>query len=206
VEATGLHDSAHLRVLIANERKDRLALVAQVVVELGHEVIAREIEVADVGAVTGRERPDVALVGLGEDTTHALELIDRIVREAACPVIVLLHARDPGFIREASKRGVFAHISDEEAEDVDDWQSSIDIVLRRFAEYHELQGAFGRRALIERAKGILMERHRIEDDEAFAMLRDRSRIANRKLIDLAAAVVDGHRLLPGPQREPAPSE
>jgi AmiR/NasT family two-component response regulator len=204
VEATGLHDSAHLRVLIANERKDRLALVAQVVVELGHEVIAREIEVADVGAVTGRERPDVALVGLGEDTTHALELIDRIVREAACPVIVLLHARDPGFIREASKRGVFAHISDEEADDVDDWQSSIDIVLRRFAEYHELQGAFGRRALIERAKGILMERHRIEDDEAFAMLRDRSRIANRKLIDLAAAVVDGHRLLPGPQPEAAP--
>lgn len=206
MEATGLHDSAHLRVLIANERKDRLALVAQVVVELGHEVIAREIEVADVGAVTGRERPDVALVGLGEDTTHALELIDRIVREAACPVIVLLHARDPGFIREASKRGVFAHISDEEADDVDDWQSSIDIVLRRFAEYHELQGAFGRRALIERAKGILMERHRIEDDEAFAMLRDRSRIANRKLIDLAAAVVDGHRLLPGPQPEAAPRE
>jgi hypothetical protein len=51
-----------------------------------------------------------------------------------------------------------------------------------------------------------MERHRIEDDEAFAMLRDRSRIANRKLIDLAAAVVDGHRLLPGPQPEPAPHE
>ena len=39
--------------------------------------------------------------------------------------------------------------------DVDDWQSSIDIVLRRFAEYHDLEGAFGRRALIERAKGIL---------------------------------------------------
>lgn len=51
-----------------------------------------------------------------------------------------------------------------------------------------------------------MERHRIEDDEAFAMLRDRSRIANRKLIDLAAAVVDGHRLLPGPQPEAAPRE
>ena len=203
MDAADLRDDDHLRVLIANERKDRLALVAQVVVELGHEVIAREIEVEDVGPVTARERPDVALVGLGDDTTHALDLIDRIVREAACPVIVLLHARDPGFIREASKRGVFAHISDE---DVEDWQSSIDIVLRRFAEYHELQGAFGRRALIERAKGILMERHDIEDDEAFAMLRDRSRVANRKLIDLAAAVVDGHRLLPGPQRESAPRD
>ena len=187
-------ETEHLRVLIANERKDRLALVAPIVVALGHEVIAREIDVADVGAVTVRERPDVALVGLGESSAHALELIDRIVREASCPVIVLLHARDPEFVKQASKRGVFAHISDA---DVEDWQSSIDIVLRRFAEYHDLEGAFGRRALIERAKGILMERHDIDEADAFELLRERSRIDNRKLIDLATAVVDGRRLLPG---------
>jgi hypothetical protein len=44
---------------------------------------------------------------------------------------------------------VFAHISDD---DVEDWQSSIDIVLRRFAEYHDLEGAFGRRAFLGPAK------------------------------------------------------
>jgi response regulator NasT len=183
----------HLRVLIANERKDRLAVVAAAVVALGHVVIAREIVVEDVGAVTARERPDVALVGLGASTQHALDLIDKIVHEAACPVIVLLHEPDPEFVKEASRRGVFAQISDQ---DVEDWQSAIDIVLRRFAEYHDLQGAFGRRATIERAKGILMERHSIDDVAAFEMLRERSRMDNRKLIDLASAVVDGHRLLP----------
>jgi response regulator NasT len=187
------HLTEHLRVLIANERKDRLALVAPIVVGLGHEVIAREIDVADVGEVTARERPDVALVGLGDSSEHALELIDKIVREAACPVIVLLHARDAAFVKEASKRGVFAHISDA---DVKDWQSSIDIVLRRFAEYHDLQGAFGRRAVTERAKGILMERHSIDDTSAFEMLREHSRTHNRKVVDLATAIVDGHRLLP----------
>jgi AmiR/NasT family two-component response regulator len=186
-------DTEHLRVLIANEPTDRLALVASIVIGLGHEVIAREIDVNDVGPVTARERPDVALVGVGESSAHALRLIDRIVREAACPVIVLLHARDPAFVREASKRGVFAHIS---AADVDDWQSSIDIVLRRFAEFQELEGAFGRRALTERAKGILMERHAIDEASAFEMLREQSRTDNRKLVDLAAAVVDGYRLLP----------
>jgi len=186
-------DTDHLRVLIANERKDRLGLVATIVATLGHEVIAREIEVADVGDVTARERPDVALVGLGTSSDHALGLIEKIVREAACPVIVLLHAPDPAFVKEASKRGVFAHISDA---DVEDWQSSIDIVLRRFAEYHDLEGAFGRRAVTERAKGILMERHSIDEASAFEMLRDRSRTANRKLIDVATAVVDGHALLP----------
>ena len=199
-------DTEHLRVLIANERKDRLALVASAVVALGHEVIAREIEVEDVAAVTARERPDVALVGLGESSQHALELIDQIVREAACPVIVLIHARNPDFIKEASKRGVFAHLTDA---DVDDWQSSIDIVLRRFAEYHDLEGAFGRRALIERAKGILMERHTIDEQHAYELLREHSRINNRKLLDLATAIVDGHRLLPKqsptpPQPQPQP--
>jgi AmiR/NasT family two-component response regulator len=183
----------HLRVLIANERTDRLAAVASIVVALGHEVIAREVEVEDVAAVTSRERPDVALVGLGDSSQHALDLIDRIVHTAACPVIALLHDRDPQFVKEASKRGVFAHINDADAED---WQSSIDIVLCRFAAYQDLQDAFGRRTLIERAKGILMERHGVGDLAAFELLRVASRTENRKIVELAAAVADGHRLLP----------
>jgi AmiR/NasT family two-component response regulator len=186
-------ETEHLRVLIANERKDRLALVAPIVAALGHEVIAREIEVDDVGEVTARERPDVALVGLGESSDHALRLVEQIVQEAACPVIVLIHSPDPDFVKEASKRGVFAYITDADALD---WQSSIDIVLRRFAEYHDLEGAFGRRALTERAKGILMVRHSVDEASAFEMLRTESRTANRKLVDVATAVVDGHRLLP----------
>lgn len=140
-------ETEHLRVLIANERRDRLALVAPIVASLGHEVIAREVDVDDVGPVTARERPDVALVGLGESSQHALTLIERIVQESACPVIVLIHEPDPAFVKEASKRGIFAYITDADM----DWQSSIDIVLRRFAEYHDLEGAFGRRALTERA-------------------------------------------------------
>ena len=186
-------ETEHLRVLIANERKDQLALVALTVANLGHEVIAREIDVADVGVVTAREQPDVALVGLGKSSGHALALIDMIVQEAACPVILLIHAPDPAFVKEASKRGIFAYITDAE---VDDWQSAIDIVLRRFTEYHDLEGAFGRRAVTERAKGILMERHSVDDADAFEMLRDQSRRANIKLSDVAAAVVEGHPLLP----------
>jgi AmiR/NasT family two-component response regulator len=186
-------DTQHLRVLIANERRDRLALVAPIVAALGHEVIAREIEVNDVGAVTARERPDVALVGLGASSEHALTLIEKIVQESACPVIVLIHEPDPEFVKEASKRGIFAYITDADAMD---WQSSIDIVLRRFAEYHDLEGAFGRRAVTERAKGILMERHAVDEQAAFTMLRDHSRSVNRRLVDVASAVVDGHALLP----------
>ena len=95
----------------------------------------------------------VALVGLGESSEHALRLIEKIVHEAACPVIVLLHAPDPGFVKEASKRGVFAYVTDGEGTD---WQGSIDIVLRRFAEYQDLEGAFGRRAATERARAAAL--------------------------------------------------
>jgi hypothetical protein len=75
-------------------------------------------------------------------------------------------------------------------------------VLRRFAEYHDLEGAFGRRAVTERAKGILMERHSVDDTAAFETLRDHSRAGNHKLVDIAAAVLDGHALLPKQSQAP----
>jgi len=181
-----------LRVLIANERRDRLELLAQVVIGLGHDVIAREIYVKEVGAVTAREHPDVALVGLGSSSQHALELISEIVREASCPVIAILHAGDPAYIHEAAKRGVFAYIIDGTP---DELQSAIDITLQRFSEYQSLQGAFGRRAVIEQAKGILMARHSVNADRAFEMLRDHSQHNGRKLSEVAAAVVESHLLL-----------
>ena len=135
----GIH---HLRVLIANQRADRLEILAEVVTGLGHEVIAREIHVSDVAAVTARERPDVALVGLGESAEHALDQISEIVAQAFCPVIALLDAYDGEWVHEAASRGVFAYIVDSRPEEL---QSAIDITLRRFGEYQHLQGAFDRR-------------------------------------------------------------
>jgi AmiR/NasT family two-component response regulator len=193
----------HLRVLIANEKRDRLELLAQVVIALGHDVIAREIYVREVGSATAREQPDVAIVGLGISSAHALDLIAEIVREASCPVIALLHANDPAYIHEAAKRGVFAYIVDGSPEEL---QSAIDITLQRFSEYQNLQGAFGRRAIIEQAKGILMARHAATADKAFAMLRDHSQRNGRKVADVAAAVVESHLLLlPGAERSEAVS-
>jgi response regulator NasT len=181
-----------LRVLVANERQDRLSRVADIVAGLGHEVIAPQIEVSEVGPVTAREQPDVALVGLGASSQHALELIEQIVQESSCPVIALLSAENPGYVLEAAKRGVFAYLVDTTPEEL---QSAIDVTLQRFTEYHNLQGAFGRRAVIEQAKGILMARNAIDADAAFAMLRQHSQNGGKKLGDVAAAIVDSHLLL-----------
>jgi two-component system, response regulator / RNA-binding antiterminator len=185
-------DAQRLRILIANEREDRIALVTALVSGLGHVVIAGSTNVSEVGSLTSDQHPDVALVGLGTSSTHALELIERIVREADCPVIAVLEGRDAAFVNEAAKRGVFAYIVDGSPEEM---QSALDITLRRFAEYHNLQGAFGRRVQCERAKGILMERYQVDDRQAFAMLRDHARNRGQKLVNVAQAVLDGHLLL-----------
>jgi AmiR/NasT family two-component response regulator len=73
-------------------------------------------------------------------------------------------------------------------------QSAIDVTLQRFTEYHNLQGAFGRRAVIEQAKGILMARHTIDATTAFEMLREHSQHSGQKLANVAAAIVDSHIL------------
>jgi two-component system, response regulator / RNA-binding antiterminator len=192
-----------LRVLIANERADRLEATTRAVERLGHVVIARELKVSEVGAMTAHSTPDVALVAVGESSEEALGLISKIVQEAACPVIAVLEVEDPSFVREAARRGVFAYLADGEA---DELESALEIVLERFAEFRNLEGAFGRRAVTERAKGILMERHRVDEQRAFELLRAQSRNTGRKLVEIAEAVVEGYLLLPAHDREPARGE
>jgi AmiR/NasT family two-component response regulator len=185
----GIYEVRPLRVLIANERQDRLVAVRRVVESLGHDVITPQIEVADVGEFTRVEKPDVAIVGLGASTQHALELIERIVFEAVCPVVALLHLPDKEFVAEAAHRGVFAYATD--AEPAEDWQNAIEIALSRFAQLHALEDAFAKRATTERAKGMLIERYSIGEYEALQMLRERAKLAGSTLVEAAETITDG---------------
>ena len=188
-------DQVSLRILIANERKDRLERIAEIVTGLGHQVISRELEVTEVAAATEREHPDLAFVGLGVSGTHALEMISEILREASCPVIALLEAVDPLWVNEAAKRGIFAYVVNGNPAEL---QSAIDITIRRYAEYTNLEGAFARRAVIERAKGIMMARQAIDENRAFELLRAQSQKSGRKLFQVAESVVESHLLLVPP--------
>jgi response regulator NasT len=120
-----------------------------------------------------------------------------MVNEATCPVVAILDVQDRAFIREAARLGIFA--STAHGEDPGELQSAIEIAMRRFADYHGLEAAFERRAATERAKGILMERHSIGQEKAFAMLRNQARRTNHKIVDIAEAVLASHGLLPSKQ-------
>ena len=187
-----------LQVLIANEHDDRLKSITAVVEGLGHEVVGRGVGIGDVGPLSRSTGAEVALVGLGLDGEHALEQISAIVHEAACPVIALLDATDPSYVHEAAQRGVFAYVVLEGGGG--ELQGALAITLRRFAEFQNLQGAFGRRAIIEQAKGILMERNGIDADAAFAVLKSHSQATGRRLVDVAEALTQSHKLLPSARR------
>ena len=182
-----------LHILVADGNPQRLRQVSSVLAGLGHETFM-ELEIDELGPITAAHNPDAAVVVPGESSIATLEKIGRIVREAACPVIAVIDVEDPEFIKEAAQRGIFAYVL--ASDDSREMESSLDIVLRRFAEYHALEGAFGRRALTERAKGVLMERHHIDEQAAFNMLRSEARRTNRKVIDLAEAILASHVLLP----------
>jgi response regulator NasT len=182
-----------LRVLVVDGPTKRRDDVARTVMALGHEILGQATNLENVGQVTAAELPDVAMVIVGEHSEDALKLVRTIVREAACPVIAILDERDPEFVDEAARLGIFAYIA--HRDDLAELQSSIDIALQRFAEHHALEGAFARRAVTERAKGILMERHSLDEQQAFNMIREQARRTNQKIVDVAEALIASHRLL-----------
>ncbi|HEY7623313.1 MAG TPA: ANTAR domain-containing protein [Solirubrobacteraceae bacterium] len=192
-----------LKVLLADEDAGALKLLAGQVRELGHTPTEIAVDLGAAADAIARDDPDLTIVAVyrndGHDAGYALDLIEEIDAYSSGPVIALLDREDPDFVAEAAERGIFAYARQETAESI---QSAIEVATRRWREQHalhqqveRLEGALERRALIERAKGILMERHDIDERAAFQMLREHARRNNRTVVDVSSAVAEGHALL-----------
>jgi response regulator NasT len=188
-----------LRVLAADEDREALRSTTALLESLGHRVTSLAIGVDEAAERIAADEPDLAVVVLHDDAEHALDLIDEISEYADGPVIALLHGPDPAFATAAAERGIDAIATSERPEAV---QQVIEVAVRRCAErralaeqVEQLETALARRALIERAKGILMERHGIGEREAFERLRAHARSQSATVVAVAQAVSDGHGLL-----------
>ena len=168
--------------------------------DLGHTPTEIAVSLRAAAEAIARDDPDLTIVVIYGDDEHALDLIEEIDAFSSGPVIALLDREDPDFVAAAAERGIFAYARQETADSI---QGAIEVAMRRWREHHELQAqvtrlenALERRALIERAKGILMERHHVDDRAAFQRVREHARSTNRTVVDVAAAVTEGHALLP----------
>jgi AmiR/NasT family two-component response regulator len=183
-----------MRILVANEGEAELDALARAAGVLG-EVVAREFRVAEVARVAAEEEVELALVGLpaGESDEHALAMIGQLVEGGLCPVVAITSNNDDGFITKAAQLGIYAHTT---RLDPGLLRGAVDVAMRRFQEHADLSLVMDRRALVERAKGILMERYALDERGAFEMLRREARAANLRLADAAGRILDSHRLLP----------
>jgi AmiR/NasT family two-component response regulator len=198
--ASADHSGRHLRVLIADEDRGALHQLAEVLETLGHEVTPYAVSVREAVERITTDDPDLAIVVVHRDDEHALALIQETVEYASGPVIAQTRDGDLEFVARAAERGIAAWIESSTPEAV---QGAIEVALRRYEEaarlqvkVDQLESALERRATIERAKGILMERHGIEEREAFELIRDHARGHSRRVVDVARAVSEGHALLP----------
>jgi AmiR/NasT family two-component response regulator len=190
-----------LRVLLANEREEDLKVLGEVLDGLGHDVTPFAVSVSEAIELIAREDPDIAFVVIDNDDEHGLALISETVEFASGPVLVSVReAKDPALIARAADMGIAGYVDSWAPHDV---QAAIEVALRRHREaarltekVEQLQTALERRTVIERAKGVLMERHQIGEAEAFQRLREHARAGGRRVVDVAQTVLDGHALLP----------
>jgi two-component system, response regulator PdtaR len=197
------NETRALKVLLADEDAGALKILAGQVRELGHTPTEIAVDLVAASEAIARDDPDLTIVAVyraeAQDGGYALYLIEEINAYSTGPVIALLDREDPDFVAEAAERGIFAYARQETSESI---QGAIEVAMRRWREQHalhqqveRLEGALERRALIERAKGILMERHDIDDRAAFELLREHARSNNRTVVDVSSAVAEGHALL-----------
>ena len=198
--ATPSSPGRHLRVLIADEDKTALGHLGGVLEELGHEVMPYAVSVAEAIELIATEDPDLAIVVVHRDDEHALALIQETVEYASGPVIAQTRDGDVDFVARAADRGISAWIESASPEVV---QGAIEVALRRYEEtarletkVQQLESALARRAVIERAKGIVMERHGVDERTAFELMRDHARSNSRRVVEVALSIAEGHALLP----------
>ena len=161
---------------------------------------AHAVTVKQAADLIASEDPDLSVVVVHDDDAHALDLIEEIGEYARGPLIVLLGEHEADFVRNAAERGIDAFARPQFDAEV---QGAIELTMKRHAEMQrlteqveQLESALERRGTIERAKGILMERHGVDERQAFELLRQQARRSNRRVVDLAGAVADGLALLP----------
>src|SRR4051812_30658629 len=119
----------NLRILLANERKEDLRALGDVLDGLGHEVTPFAVSVAEAAELIARVDPDVAFVVLDGDDEHGLALISETVEFASGPVLVSVRqAESASTIARAADMGIAGYVDSWAPGDV---QGAIEVALRR---------------------------------------------------------------------------
>jgi response regulator NasT len=192
--------SRKLRIALVDEKPERSDDLQRALLEAGYEVVARLSGRDDLPACIASAAPDVIIVDMQSPDRDVFEDMQRLHQEEPRPILMFVDESDSESIHAAVRAGVSAYVVD--------WLESrsvrpiVEVAVARFAEFQALKSeleaartSLADRKLIERAKGILMSRHRMSEDEAYHRLRRAAMDRNQKLADVARHVVEMAELL-----------
>jgi response regulator NasT len=145
-------------------------------------------------------QPDMIIVDAESQARDTLEHVVMATRDARRPIVMFTEDNDTSHVRAAIAAGVTAYVvaglAPERVKPV------LEVALARFEheelmrrELAEVRGQLADRKLLDRAKGLMMQRHGIGEPEAYARLRKAAMDKGLKITEIAQRIVDAADLL-----------
>lgn len=189
-----------LRILIADDEAIRLMSLRTQLEALGMVVVGEATTGREAVQLATETRPDLAILDIKMPDGDGIEAARAMTSARPIPIILLTAYADPPLVERAAAAGVFAYLVKPAGEE--DLLPTILTARARFGEFRELRKevttlseALEARKVIERAKGILMDRLRISEAEAFRRMQIQSQRENRQLVEIAKAIIATHPML-----------
>ena len=153
----------------------------------GGELIGEATRGADAVSLVADARPDVAIFAAGLPDGDGVAAAVAVTSATGCPVVIFTsHTRDE-LVARAQAGGVMAYLLKplRPAE----LAPALDLAVARFAETRQLRQTLEERKVIERAKGRIMDRLHLTEDEAFRRLRRAAMNSRRPMVEVARALL-----------------
>ncbi|NTW01561.1 MAG: response regulator [Oscillochloris sp.] len=191
---------AATRILIA-EDNDLVSLTLEEQLKgLGYDVVGIARNGTEAITLANRLKPDLIMMDIRMPEMEGTEAAARIRDQMAVPIIMLTAYADKDTVRKAEAAGALAYLVKPVNEN--ELPPAINIALARFKDLQglrsqvtELEDSLEARKLIERAKGILMQRLGLNERDAYERLRQRARDKRAKMKDIAQAIIEAEELL-----------
>jgi response regulator NasT len=184
-----------LNIAIAEDEPELRTDLEETLHELGHRVAISAADGESLVEAFRSTTVDLVITDIKMPGLDGLSAAEQIRAIRPVPIIILSAFHDEAIVERALKEHVLAYLV--KPIQVKSLQTSIEIAVRRFKEFQSLQEqaaglqqALEDRKIIERAKGILMERAELSEPDAFRRLQLLSSQKNQKLVDVARRIVD----------------
>lgn len=191
---------AVIRILIAEDNDLVSLTLEEQLKDLGYDVVAIARSGSEAVHLAQRLSPDLILMDIRMPEMDGTEAAEQIRDTNPIPVIMLTAYADKETISRAEAAGALAYLVKPINEN--DLKPAINIALARFKEMQtlrsevaELQESLEARKLIERAKGILMQRKGLSERDAYERLRQMARDRRRKMKDVAESLIEAEEIL-----------